>query len=158
MKNIIKKIKKYFKFLFSKKKNNKKMGTSIVVPNSTLIIDTDKKFIDKDLVDDNIDEKDKKQLRQYTKTIVTTLLICAIIWVSWSFILVTIALIKYMQFEPLQSLSEKICEVIIGVVISYCLKSFLETFCQKKNEIDLMNLHNNDDTTLDTNNDIDIVG
>ena len=80
-------------------------------------------------------ENDKKALRQYTKVIISTLVICAIIWITWSYILATISLFKFMTADPVISLSERVCDVVLGAVLAYCLKSFCETFAEKSMDI-----------------------
>ena len=87
--------------------------------------------LDVDLLNDNISKSDNKKVRQYTKKLITALTIFACIWISWSYILASIALCIYGNPEPLSTLSEKVCEVIIGAVIAYCLKAFFESFAEK---------------------------
>ena len=91
--------------------------------------------LDVDLVDDNTSKVNKKKVRQYTKKLITALTVFACIWISWSYILASIALCLYGNPEPLSTLSEKVCEVIIGAVIAYCLKAFFESFAEKGMEI-----------------------
>ena len=61
----------------------------------------------------------------------------------------------------MSSLSEKVCDVIIGYIIVYCLKAFFETFAEKGME--LIERHINKDTESpeyidSTNNDEQPVG
>lgn len=113
--------------------------------------------LDVDLLDDNASKSDKKKVRQYTKKLITALTIFACIWISWSYILASIALCLYGNPEPLSTLSEKVCEVIIGTVIAYCLKAFFESFAEKGMEIidGHWNNHNNRSESVEktTNND-----
>lgn len=104
------------------------------------VIDTGKDVHEVDLVDDSLSKTEKKKLRQYTKILVTTLTIAGIVWITWSYVLATIALMKYQNFSSLESISTKVCETILGIVIVYGFKSFLETFSEKKNEIKLKEL------------------
>jgi hypothetical protein len=117
------------------------MGASFVNPNATVInVGGETNVLDVDLIDDNANEKDKKKVRQYTKSLVTALTIMACVWISMSYLLSTIALVMYRNAEPLSSLSEKVCEVIIGVVIAYAFKSYLESYSSAKHSLDVMKL------------------
>jgi len=91
--------------------------------------------LDVDLISDELNEKEKKSLRQTTKLVIWTLLIFAIIWISWSYVLSTIALMNFGNAEPLSELSQEVCRVIIGTTLGYMAKSFVETFAQKTSEM-----------------------
>ena len=150
----IKKIITFIKIFFQKRKLRKQnrkqpMGTSFINPNATVInVGGETSVLDVDLVDDNVNDKDKKKVRQYTKSLVTALTIMACVWISSSYILATIALVMYGNAEPLSSLSEKVCEVIIGVVIAYAFKSYLESYSSAKHDLDVMKL----ETTMESTN------
>ena len=140
----IKKLASFFKLFIQKRKQRKikKLNTKIQKinknqPMGLSYIDTrqETNVLDVDLLDNNAKDKDKKLVRQYTKTLITTLTIMAIIWISWSYILATIALFLYGTVEPLITVSTKVCEVVLGAVIAYCLKAFFETFAQKTMEL-----------------------
>ena len=62
----------------------------------------------------------------YTKMLVTALTIMAAIWISWSYVLATIALLYYGNIDPLSTVSEEVCRTIIATVIGYCVKSLCE--------------------------------
>lgn len=117
--------------------------------------------LDVDLISHNLDIKEKKQVRQYTKIAVTLILVMAIIWITWSYILATVALIKFETFQPLMSLSQQVCITILGTMLGYYLKSYFESYQEKKNEM-LMNnnysdnsmVTNYDDTPVTVNNNI----
>lgn len=135
---MIKKALEGFKtFITRKKKTNNKIN-SCSVNNSPKL--AKQRFIK---LRKNIDtfksktsvENDKKTLRQYTKVIISTLVVCAIIWITWSYVLATVSLIKYMSADLTTSLSEKVCDVVLGAVLAYCLKSFFETFAEKSMDI-----------------------
>ena len=154
----IKKIITFIKLFFQKRKlrkQNKKqpMGASFINPNATVInVDGETSVLDVDLVDDNINDKDKKKVRQYTKSLVTALTVMACVWISSSYILATIALVMYGNAEPLSSLSEKVCEVIIGVVIAYAFKSYLESYSSAKHDLDVMKLETTMESINENNN------
>lgn len=150
MMQIMKKIINFFKLFHqrrkerrqSKKYKSQPMGASIINPNGTVInVDNGKSVLDVDLIN-GASEKDKKKVRQYTKCLVTGLSIMACLWITMSYVLSYVALIMYGNAEPLSSLSEKVCEVIIGVVISYAFKSYLESYSSAKHDLDMMKLDN----------------
>jgi hypothetical protein len=155
IKNLILKIKSIFI-----KPKLQPMGSTII-PNATIIkTDDETNPLDVDLLKGNI--KNTKKLRQYTKSLVTVLTTFACMWITLSYILSAYALIKYQISQPLSDLSQQVCITILGVVISYCLKAFIETYCEKKNEIELNNENNNqiinssnDDYSTVTNDNID---
>jgi len=155
IKNLILKIKSIFI-----KPKLQPMGSTII-PNATIIkTDDETNPLDVDLLKGNI--KNTKKLRQYTKSLVTVLTTFACMWITLSYILSAYALIKYQISQPLSDLSQQVCITILGVVISYCLKAFIETYCEKKNEIELNNENNNqiinnsnDDYSTVTNDNLD---
>lgn len=137
----IKKIITFIKLFFQKRKlrkQNKKqpMGLSFINPNATVInVGGETSVLDVDLIDKNISEKARKKVRQFTKTIIITYTITSIIWITWSYLLATYAMIVLLNVEPMSSLSEKVCDVISGYIIVYCLKAFFETFAEKGMEL-----------------------
>lgn len=156
----IKKIITFIKVFFQKRKKRKQnkknksqpMGASFINPNATVInVGGETSVLDVDLVDDNVNEKDKKKVRQYTKSFITSLTIMACIWITWSYVLATVSLVTYANVEVLISLSEKVCEVILGAVISYHLKAFFETFSQKGMELIERRLNNNNHLNINEN-------
>lgn len=81
-------------------------------------------------------KKKQKTLRQYSKILVTTLTIISVIWITWSYILATIGVIRYGNYDVLESLSSQVCITILGVSIGYFAKAFLETYSEKKQELE----------------------
>lgn len=149
-------IKKIFSKIFSwfKQKFGKKIVTSASRPKintgvAVIDLEKDTSVLDVDLLDDNASEKDKKTVRQYTKMLITALTVFACIWISWSYVLSTVALVLYGNAEPMSTLSEKVCEVILGAVIAYCLKAFFETFAQKGMELLEQRFINNDQLNIE---------
>lgn len=149
---LIKKIINFFK-IFRIKRKQRKLNKNNSQPMGLSYIDArqETNVLDVDLVDDNASEKDKKKIRQYTKILVTSLTIMACLWISTSYILAAVALVLYGNAEPLSSLSEKVCEVIIGTVIAYSLKSLLESYSAAKHDLDVMRLEYTEKETI--NND-----
>ena len=119
------------------------LGTNIV-PNGTVInINNDKSILNTDLISDKLNNEEKKRLRQTTKTFMWTLVVASLIWISWSYVLATISLILLQNPEPLSELSREVCTVILGSVIGYMCKSFIETFAQKTSEMLERHWHEN---------------
>ena len=125
---MIKFIKKFIEI--RKRRKEKPMGT-------TVIIEKDTNPLDVDLVDDNLNTKDKKKLRQYTKCLVTALTIMACIWITISYIYAGIGLFLYSNPEVLIELSKQVCVTILGVTISYCIKAYMESFSEAKHLEDM---------------------
>jgi len=78
---------------------------------------------------------EKSKMRTYTKIMVTVILIVSIIWVSFSYVLAAISVIKYGNTETLESLSREVIIALIGTIIGYLLKSFFESREEGKNKI-----------------------
>lgn len=81
---------------------------------------------------------DNKKFAQYTKRFVTLITLCAVIWISWSYVLATMQFLQTGMTQMLESLSSNVCSVIIGTALGYMVKSFVETYCEKKNEFNTM--------------------
>ena len=113
-----------------RRRKNKPMGTTIIVGKDTNPLDVD-------LVDDNLNTKDKKKLRQYTKCLVTALTIMACIWITISYIYAGIGLFLYGNPEVLIELSKQVCVTILGVTISYCIKAYMESYSEAKHLEDM---------------------
>lgn len=93
--------------------------------------------------------------KQYTKRFVTAITVCAIIWITWSYILATIQLLSTGMTETLESLSTNVCTVILGTALGYMIKSFVETYCERKSNLaeqkydDMMNMIRDTDVSPD---------
>lgn len=163
MKKILNKIITFFKKIKIKfKKKQKKIVKSVILPKDSIIIDNGEKTpLDVELIDKNTSKKNKKKLRQYTKKIVDILTIMSCIWITWSYILSTIAVIRFQDVQVLSSLSEEVCRTILGVVIAYSLKSFCESFAEAKQHLKdeefYNNIKNHDNIDLNNSNDSDEV-
>ena len=133
----IKKIITFIKIFYQKRKNRKLLKKQKSQPVGMNYVDLRKEtnVLDVDLIDKNISEKAKKKVRQFTKTIIITYTVTSIVWITWSYMLATYAMIILSNIEPMSSLSEKVCDVIIGYIIVYCLKAFFETFAEKGMEL-----------------------
>lgn len=133
----IKRIINFVKIFIRKRKNRKLLKKQKSQPMGMNYIDFRKEtnVLDVDLIDKNISEKARKKVRQFTKTIIITYTITSIIWITWSYLLATYAMIVLLNVEPMSSLSEKVCDVISGYIIVYCLKAFFETFAEKGMEL-----------------------
>jgi hypothetical protein len=148
---LIKRIKQFWERLLKRFKAFRKpkpMGTAIFVKKETNPLDVD-------LVDDNLNTKDKKQLRQYTKCLVTALTVMACIWITISYIYAGIGLFLYGNPEVLIELSKQVCVTILGVTISYCLKAYMETYSEAKHIEDMAKI---EQTVLPSDEDGEAVG
>ena len=134
LKSKIRKIKNKFKRKKKKSEKNVPMSSSIVIVDQNQP-KKETSVLDVNLLDDNATTSDKKKVRQYTKSLITALTICACSWITISYVLAFVALIRYGNTDVLSTLSEKVCEVILGAVSAYCLKAFFETFVQKGMEL-----------------------
>lgn len=123
-------------YKFKLKSNNKsKKTSSTFLFHETNPLD----LADKDLIDnDNISNRDRKRILQTTKKIVWIILSFSVIWITWSYILATYAMIVYGNTEVGENLSIQVCVTILGTILGYCIKSYFETNAEKKNEQDLL--------------------
>lgn len=80
--------------------------------------------------------KKEKTFRQYTKTLITTIAVIAVIWISISYAMGIYALLAYATTDLLSDLSEQVCITLLGAILGYLLKAFAETYSEKKNELD----------------------
>lgn len=93
----------------------------------------------------NKQKKKKKKVdlfETYTKTMVTIIMIIALIDLQ-----ITYVLAYFDKIQIAETLSTAIVTEIIGVIAVYMLKAFFETFAEKRNEIKLgkiVNEINND--------------
>ena len=152
----IKKIITFIKIFYQKRKNRKLLKKQKSQPVGMNYVDLRKEtnVLDVDLIDKNTNQKDKKKVRQYMKCLVTSLTFFACIWISTSYVFAGIALLNFGNSDPLTSLSEKVCETILGVCITYGLKSYLETFSQEKHKLDIMKISaDNSDIQNELNHD-----
>ena len=81
-------------------------------------------------------KSEKVKFRQYTKKLVTGLTIMACLWISTSYVYAGACLFLYGNTEYLSELSQQVCITILGVVISYAIKSYAETFSEKKQDLE----------------------
>ena len=92
----------------------------------------------------------------YTKFLIAIITSCAILWITWSYVLATYAALNG-DYKIVESLSQTVCTVVISAVLGYLLKAFFETFCDKHNELvkqgyDKMHSPKNNDEVVDYNN------
>lgn len=156
----IKRLINFVKIFIRKRKNRKLLKKQKSQTMGMNYIDLRKETnpLDVDLISDNLNEKEKKTLRQTTKLLIWTLVISAIIWITWSYILSTISLLMYANAEPLSDLSSVVCNVILGTSIGYMCKSFVETFAQKTSEMIERHWNNNNEIQNVENNEDEPVG
>lgn len=141
MKVLINKFISAIQRLFRRKKSPAPSGESAPLgANNVNIIDLNHEndqtnVLDVDLINHQLSQKENKEVRQYTKIFVTSLTIVSCVWITWSYCLATYALVVSNNTQPLESLSMKVCETILGVAIVYMIKAYFETYSQKKNEL-----------------------
>lgn len=99
-------------------------------------------------------DKSKKELRQYSKCIVTALFICSVIWVSISYAMAFYALIAQGSVDTVSSVTEKVVDMLQVVFGCYFAKSFLETYSEKKNEVYLQSLEIQEETQDNIQDDV----
>ena len=98
---------------------------------------------------------DSKKFVQYTKRFVTIITFCAVVWITWSYVLATMQFTQTGMTQMLESLSSNVCSVILGTALGYMVKSFIETYCERKSNLaeqkydDMMNMINNADISPD---------
>lgn len=83
--------------------------------------------------------KDKKQIKDkyltFTKRLIILILYLSIIWVSWSYVLATIALFKYGDTNALTDVSTEVIRVLMASILGYLLKAYFETREQERQRI-----------------------
>lgn len=136
IKNLILKIKSIFI-----KPKLQPMGSTII-PNATIIkTDDETNPLDVDLVDDNISNKDKKELRTFTKKWVDRILTISLFDIQLCFVL------AFMGKENIaESLGIAMATEIVGTIAGYYAKSFFETYSEKKNDIEMEKIHKDYET------------
>lgn len=76
------------------------------------------------------EKTEKKKLRTFTKKWVNILMFMAVVDIQLSFVLAFLG-----KEQIAETLSVAIVTEIIGVMIGYFAKAFLETYAEKKNEL-----------------------
>lgn len=71
-----------------------------------------------------------KYIQTFTKKWVNRLLWFGVIWITWSYVLASLD-----KATIAEALSETVAQVVIATTLGYLLKSFFETYSQKKNEL-----------------------
>lgn len=70
------------------------------------------------------------KFRSFTKTLILMITITALIDVQLSYVL------AFLDKDPVITLSERIVEVLLGVILGYLAKAYFETKQEKKQELD----------------------
>ena len=83
---------------------------------------------------------EKKKFIQFSKILISIILIMCGIWITWSYILATISLFRNGDSSLLEELSKQITLTILGSIIGYFAKSFCENYSKNKNELELTKL------------------
>lgn len=91
----------------------------------------------------------KKKFTTYTKRMITSILIVALIDLQLSYVLAFMG-----KENTMENIAQDLIISIIGVVIVYCAKSFFETKEEKKNELIEKTLNSNNSENGEENNEI----
>lgn len=131
MQKLIRRIKRFFKRHPKKKR----------IAGSTLILkpkDTVSDIANTDLIKDKQDNEGRKKLYQYSKRITNIITAFSLIWITWSYVLCTIIIIRYGNSQStLESLSTAVCQTILAVLCVYFAKALIETALEEKNRKDI---------------------
>lgn len=71
--------------------------------------------------------KKKFNFLTFTKRLILIILLFSIVWVSWSYILATIAVIKYGDTNTVESISTEVVRALLTIVLGYLCKAYFET-------------------------------
>lgn len=83
---------------------------------------------------------DKKKFIQFSKILISVILILCGLWITWSYVLATISLFKNGDSSLLEELSKQITLTILGTSIGYFTKSFCENYSKGKQELEMSKL------------------
>jgi len=76
----------------------------------------------------NNDTKKKKDTYlTFTKRLIILVLNLSIIWATWSYVLATIALIKYGDSNAVTDVSTEVIRCLIAAILGYLCKAYFET-------------------------------
>lgn len=88
---------------------------------------------------ENIKKKFKKSKKakfiQYTKKAVTAIVVASFIWITWSYILASILVVKYGDGQTLESLSKQVCVTLLGTCLGYFIKAYIENYSKRKADL-----------------------
>lgn len=129
-------IKQWFEKFIGLFKKPKKMGSTIIIKPSDTATDIANTNLIKDKESDG---EGRKKLYQYSKKITNIITFFSLVWISWSYVLCTIIILKWGNSQAtLESLSTAVCQTILSVLCVYFAKSLLETALEKKTEKDIL--------------------
>lgn len=63
----------------------------------------------------------------FTKRLIILVLWLSVIWVTWSYVLATIALVKYGDANAVTDVSTEVVRVLIAAILGYLCKAYFET-------------------------------
>lgn len=102
--------------------------------------------------------KHSKGFRQYTKCFVTAITVASMIWISISYVMGIYALMAYATTDLLSDLSKQICITLLGVSLGYFCKAYLETYSEKKNELNEKKIESDSEFDSEVATDDEVVG
>lgn len=76
--------------------------------------------------------KKKDTYLTFTKRLIILILWLSVIWVTWSYILATIALIKYNDSNAITDVSTEVIRCLIATILGYLCKAYFETKQEEK--------------------------
>lgn len=97
-------------------------------------------------------EKTHKQVTlTMTKKWINRLLNVGCLWISWSYVLATLAALNG-NYTVCENLSRSIVQFIVATILAYFLKSFFETHSEEHNKLvrEMNGINVNSDNTQDT--------
>lgn len=97
-------------------------------------------------------EKTHKQVTlTMTKKWVSRLLSMGMVWVTWSYVLATVAALNG-NYTVCENLSRSVIQFVIATILSYMLKSFFETHSEEHNKLvrDMNGINVGSENTQDT--------
>jgi len=68
----------------------------------------------------------------FTKRLITLVLWLSVIWVTWSYVLATISLIKYGDSNTVTDVSTEVIRCLIAAILGYLCKAYFETKQKEK--------------------------
>ena len=139
-------IKKFIALRKQRRLKQKPMGSTVLI---------DKKDFQSDMLSSelltNVSDENKKKVRQYSKVLMTIVVIMASCWITFSYYLAWYALKTYQNTETLESLSKQVCLTLLGTALGYFCKSYFESWSESKHELDMAQGGFIEDTTEDIN-------
>lgn len=98
----------------------------------------------------NYNENDK--YISFTKVLVVFILLISVVWVTWSYIIATISMIKYGDTNTIESVSSEVVRALIATIIGYLCKAYFETKQAERLRLEEKKFDNEIDSDLSERN------